>query len=243
MKLGKGRWWARLPRWIQAAFARCLQLTILSGRQVGKWRFLLIPWLLTTTLLGLTAWHFDHDILKIVHIDSLRAEKVAQFCSYWGDYQTYSVPLAITIWAYSPWAFAAKSRRYWRRVAMVCFLGASLTGLFNDFFRLSLGRPRPYSVDPAHGVVDTFYGPSFTWYGQYQSFPSGHAATSFGTGASLLMVNPPLGIAATLYAATICWARMDLQRHYPSDIAVGAMVGIFGGLCIGAAGRRKTHPR
>ena len=56
------------------------------------------------------------------------------------------MPLALAIWLYG---VGTKSSA-WRRVAVICFLGATLAGLFDDFFRLTLGRPRPDTLAHAH---------------------------------------------------------------------------------------------
>jgi len=111
---------------------------------------------------------------------------------------------------------------------MVCFLGATLAGLFDDLFRLTMGRPRPETH-----LADGFYGFTNAMHGTYQSFPSGHAATTFGTAAALLVCDLPLGIVTTIYALAVVWARMELNRHYPTDIIVGAGIGISFGLMVG----------
>ena len=117
-------------------------------------------------------------------------------------------------------------------MAVVCFLGATLAGLFDDCLRLTLGRPRP----DAH-ILDGFYGIEYTLQGKYQSFPSGHAAAVFGTAISLLIVRWRLGLLATLFALAVVWARMELNRHYPSDVAVGSVIGIYFGAMVGFGAR------
>jgi hypothetical protein len=64
------------------------------------------------------------------------------------------------------------------------------------------------------------------------SFPSAHASSSFAAAAAF----SPLMPAAPLYATATAMAlsRVYLGVHYPSDIAVGALLGT----AVGAAGRR-----
>jgi membrane-associated phospholipid phosphatase len=188
---------------------------------------------------GVLIWPYDPTLLAQVHFWSPAQEQVARhiagFLSNWGDYHTYNVPLALAIWLYG---VATKSCT-WRRVAVVCFLGATTAGLFDDCFRLTLGRPRPDSH-----MADHFYGMPTAWKGGFQSFPSGHAASVFGAAAALLVTDLPLGILTTIYALGVAWARMEIYRHYPSDIAVGTLVGLYFGLMIGWGARvRWANPR
>ena len=187
--------------------------------------------------LGVLVWPHDQSLLARLHFWSDEQEKTAQRIAYflgtWGDYPTYNLPLAIAIWLYGMWSKSSA----WRRIAVVCFLGATLAGLCDDCFRLTLGRPRP----DAH-VADGFYGIGYTFQGKFQSFPSGHAAAVFGTAASLLVVDLPLGLITTAYALAVVWARMELYRHYPSDVIVGSIIGIYFGFMVGL-GAKLRFPR
>lgn len=156
------------------------------------------------------------------------ARQIAWFLGTYGDYLTYNLPLSLLIWFYG---VATKSSA-WRRIGMICFLGASLAGLFDDFFRLTLGRPRPDTLEHTH-LSDGFYGITYAFSGGFQSFPSGHAASVFGTAFALLVTDLPLGLLTTVFALGVVWARMELYRHYPSDVVVGSIIGIYFGLLVG----------
>jgi membrane-associated phospholipid phosphatase len=52
----------------------------------------------------------------------------------------------------------------------------------------------------------------------------------------------PLGIVTTIFAFAVVWARMELDRHYPSDVVVGAIIGIYFGLMVGF-GAKTCSPR
>lgn len=177
---------------------------------------------------------FDQALLVRLHFLSRDQDavacRIARSLSHWGDYPQYNVTLAVLIWLYGVW----KKDRAWRRAAVVCFLGATLAGLFADIFRFTVGRPRPETHLPDH-----FYGFNNALHGTFQSFPSGHAATTFGTAMALLMCDLPLGVLATLYALAVVWARLELYRHYPSDIIVGAVIGICFGLMAGFGARAR----
>jgi membrane-associated phospholipid phosphatase len=179
-------------------------------------------------------WPHDPALLAAIHFWDAGQEEVAQrvawYLSTWGDYPTYNVPFALAVWIYG---VATKSRA-WRRVAVIYFLGASLAGLFDDCLRLTLGRPRP----DAH-MPDGFYGITHSFKGGFQSFPSGHAASVLGGAVALLTTEIPLGVLTTVFALGVIWARMELYRHYPSDVAVGAIIGIYFGLLVGFGAKFK----
>ncbi len=189
--------------------------------------------------LGLLVYPYDMSLRETVYFWGGRNEIVHQIAWYlgtFGDYPTYNVPLALLIWIYG----VVTKSSWWRRVGMICFLGASLAGLFDDCFRLTLGRPRPDTHLP-----DGFYGITYAFSGGYQSFPSGHAAAVFGTASALLVTDLPLGFITTLFALGVVWARVELNRHYPSDVAVGSVIGIYFGLLVGLGSklRRPVIPK
>jgi membrane-associated phospholipid phosphatase len=183
--------------------------------------------------LGALVYPYDMSLRETVYFWGGRnetAHQIAWYLGTFGDYPTYNVPLALLIWIYG----VATKSSWWRRVGMICFLGASFAGLFDDCFRLTLGRPRP----DAH-MPDGFYGITYAFSGGYQSFPSGHAAAVFGTAAALIVTDLPLGLITTLFALGVIWARVELNRHYPSDVVVGSVIGIYFGLLVGLGA--KVH--
>jgi membrane-associated phospholipid phosphatase len=232
----------RAPRLVVASVAQ--------GRTVlrGCWslfrarKLLALGVFAAAVVLGALIWPYDRQLLETVHwwcrAHQASARQVAWFLGTWGDYPTYNLPLALAIWLYG---VATKSRA-WRRVAVICFLGATLAGLFDDFFRLTLGRPRPDTLVHTH-MADGFYGITHAFSGGFQSFPSGHAAAVFGAAAALLVSDLPLGLLTTAFALGVVWARMELDRHYPSDVVVGSIIGVYFGLMVGfGAKARRSRP-
>ncbi len=219
--------------------------TVAQGRTVwrGAWfllrsiRLLSLAIFAAALAFGAVIWPHDQKLLEKLHFLSgpqeEGARRAAYFLGTWGDYPTYNVPLAVAIWLYGVW----RKSSAWRRVAVICFLGATLAGLFDDCLRLTLGRPRP----DAH-LADGFYGITYAFRGGFESFPSGHAAAVFGAAVALLVTELRLGLVTTLFAFAVVWARMELYRHYPSDVAVGSMIGIYFGMIVGFGAKlRRTR--
>lgn len=143
--------------------------------------------------------------------------------SYWGD-QMWSVPVALLLWA----GGAVFRSRRWRRLGWACLWAFLVGSVVVNVFRVPLGRARPSA-----GVPDGFYGPHLQ--SNYHGFPSGHSTTSFATAAAVISAAPLLSVPCTLYAATVGWSRMQLNRHHPIDVLTGAALGSVVGLCFGAA--------
>jgi membrane-associated phospholipid phosphatase len=113
--------------------------------------------------------------------------------------------------------------------------------MFIQVIRGVLGRARPYVIDDGGATRDRdpydfqlFHG--FTSF-KYRSFPSMHAMASFAAATALSqemrqrntphrgVISPILYVAAT--ASPL--ARMYLDEHWASDIALGAFLGVFAG--------------
>jgi membrane-associated phospholipid phosphatase len=123
-------------------------------------------------------------------------------------------------------------RRDLRRAAAAGFLAACLAGLSVNVLRVTTGRPRPKADLP-----DRLHGPSLRW--KYQSFPSGHSATSIGCGAALAIAMPAVGILPLASAGAVVWSSVYSRNHYASDVAAGAAFGLLVAVPIGLAARRR----
>ena len=60
------------------------------------------------------------------------------------------------------------------------------------------------------------------------SFPSGHTSMAFSTATSLTIAYPKwyIYVPAYLWAGSVGYSRMHLGVHYPSDVFVGAIIGV-----------------
>jgi len=58
------------------------------------------------------------------------------------------------------------------------------------------------------------------------SFPSGHTMSSFAAATIIANANYKIGIVSFIVAILIAFSRLYLYVHYPSDVLVGAILGV-----------------
>ncbi len=122
-------------------------------------------------------------------------------------------------------------------------VGEGVGGLMKDVF----GRARPF-VDtvPNPNNWQVFRG--FTGGDKYRSFPSGHTVAAFAAAAAVSSETSrwwPHGIyviGPTMYggAALVGLSRMYENRHWASDVIMGAAIGTFAGTKV--VRYHRTHP-
>ncbi|MGA2246740.1 MAG: phosphatase PAP2 family protein [Verrucomicrobiota bacterium] len=85
---------------------------------------------------------------------------------------------------------------------------AAVTDQGKDFFK----RPRPYTTDPslANGKLEKSF-----------SYPSGHSTESMVLALVLADLLPAKRAAIIAHARQIGWHRVQIARHYPTDIYAG----------------------
>lgn len=112
---------------------------------------------------------------------------------------------------------------------------------FADVLKYSFGRARPYVHPPTDS---TGFNANDWQFGRgirgtdYQSFPSGHTVAAFAAAAAVAnetsrwWPNLKWVIGPTMYggAAMVGLSRMYNNRHWASDVIVGAGIGTFAGL-------------
>ena len=89
-----------------------------------------------------------------------------------------------------------------------------------DGLKYLAGRSRPCDLDDL-GVTPAFYGPGYDG----NSFPSGHAAFAFMLAAVAAAYFPRWRRPAYVLAVLIASGRLLLDKHFLSDVIVGALVG------------------
>jgi membrane-associated phospholipid phosphatase len=114
-----------------------------------------------------------------------------------------------------------------RRPAPVLLVTAAalIADLVTSFGKLTIARARPHyhpliPVPPSH------------------SFPSGHSASSFAAATVIALISPRLRVPAFVLAGAIAFSRVYNGVHWPSDVLVGALVGVATALLLRAGARR-----
>lgn len=94
---------------------------------------------------------------------------------------------------------------------------------FTEAIKFSVRRKRPFNEYPDDIIKRA--GPTGF------SFPSGHSSSAFCTATALTLSTKKwyVGVPAYTYASLVAYSRMRLGVHYPSDVLVGALVGIGSG--------------
>lgn len=79
-------------------------------------------------------------------------------------------------------------------------------------------RPRPFAE--LYGVKELIAKSALD-----KSFPSDHATIAFAIAISILLVNRRWGTWLIVAAAAVCFGRVYVGVHYPTDVLAGAVVG------------------
>jgi undecaprenyl-diphosphatase len=107
------------------------------------------------------------------------------------------------------------------RGAGLLFAAVAAAGITNDGLKLLFERARPRLW--LHGDPTGFFSGHMG--SDYQSFPSGHTATSVAAAIVLSQLFPRWRAEFALFALLIAFSRILLDAHYLSDVIAGAAVG------------------
>ncbi|HEY5709079.1 MAG TPA: phosphatase PAP2 family protein [Solirubrobacterales bacterium] len=113
--------------------------------------------------------------------------------------------------------FDSGNREAW----LVCAVLAPVAIALNYLVKLVVKRPRPVleGLPPLGGAPSSL------------SFPSAHATSSFAVATAMARVEP-LGALAFVLALALALGRPYLGMHYPSDVLIGALLGVGLGLIV-----------
>ena len=165
------------------------------------------------TLLGI-----DSDIL--LWINGHYADWLDQFMWFVSRAKTW-IPLYVLLVGLVTWKY-----RNWRTVLLI-LIGFGIAVGLSDYICSGILKPlvcrlRPThepAIDPIHLVHD--------YVGGRYGFCSSHAANSMAIGLlfSLLYKNKTATVLLMAWVAVVCYSRMYVGAHYPSDIMAGLLIG------------------
>jgi membrane-associated phospholipid phosphatase len=106
-------------------------------------------------------------------------------------------------------------------------VGAALAagGVLNGTLKYGVGRERPSETD------DPLRFRPLNGENRWQAFPSGHAVVAFSLASAVAEEARTPWVTAAAYtgAALVGWSRVYDDKHWASDVAGGALVGILAG--------------
>jgi len=108
------------------------------------------------------------------------------------------------------------------------FTAVAVPSLFVTIVKRLIGRARPMAT----GHFDPYAFNPFIWRNDYASLPSGHATTAFAIMVAFSSLWPGLRTYFLIYAVLIAISRVVLTAHYPTDVALAALVGSLGALMV-----------
>lgn len=116
-----------------------------------------------------------------------------------------------------------------RKCGVLLLLGLGFASLINNLvLKQIFERPRPFNFT---GWPEPFNYPGLIERPTSFSFPSGHTSSSLGAATPLLIkAKKKLGIPVFILAVLIGFSRVYVHVHYPTDVIVGMIVGIIGGI-------------
>jgi membrane-associated phospholipid phosphatase len=142
------------------------------------------------------------------------------------------------LWLVTAAAVAVVGGGRGRRAACQGVLAIGLTSaVTNLVLKPIAGRRRPARSDN-HAVAESrrVRQPAS------RSFPSGHAASAFAFATAMGQAVPSVRLPLYVAAATVAYSRVHTGVHYPSDVAIGAVVGsVCGGSVRWLATRLPGH--
>ncbi|MEK6791986.1 MAG: phosphatase PAP2 family protein [Deltaproteobacteria bacterium] len=154
-------------------------------------------------------------------------EAVSRFFSFIGE-GTVLGGLALAIFIIGWYTKKDHLREAGRDGLFALFASSIATHVLKAAFE----RPRP-SHATAETVLTFLQNPSLIdLTGRYNSFPSGHATVSFALASVIARRYPAWKWFAYYVAALVALSRVYLGSHNPSDVFVGALVGLVAGYLV-----------
>jgi undecaprenyl-diphosphatase len=137
--------------------------------------------------------------------------------------------------------FRPGTNQFRRRETLVLIIPAVALGLI---LNRTISTLLPFRVRPMYAIGAN--APSHSWtfdLENWSSFPSDNATYLFVITACLWSISRPFGIAFGIFSTCVVLARIYFGIHYPSDILVGALLGLAVGFAANVEAVRETVAR
>ena len=162
-------------------------------------------------------WAFYFDLAVVSWMRDNETPFVMNFMravSKWGDWPTHcALGLIGVLTAY------ALGNRAWTAVCVAMLIALLLGSTANRVIKIAAGRSRP-------SVTEDAGWKGLRWTSKYNSFPSGHTASSTSFFATLYFARRRIGRWLLVIPALIAFSRMYVGAHYLSDVVFGATIGV-----------------
>ncbi|HCM83590.1 MAG TPA: phosphatase PAP2 family protein [Alphaproteobacteria bacterium] len=177
---------------------------------------------------------FDLAIMQYIHARP-GAKPIFEIITEIGLSQWYLVPSALVILAgLYLWRTKKMTAAFARNmhVALLMFLSVASSGIFVNVMKaiIARARPREFLREEIHG----FWNWAQVWAGElsdYNSFPSGHAATSLAVAVTIVLCLPKkyhfLTVPILVLGCIVAASRVMVSVHYLSDVIAGSVIGVW----------------
>ena len=118
---------------------------------------------------------------------------------------------------------AVNLQKYWKMAFQAIVAAVVARFIIVDFIRWIFPRLRPFVENNVNLLL---------YHENEPAFPSGHASFYFAIATIVFLRNKKIGIIFLFSALLISLARIFVGVHWPTDIVVGAAIGIFSGWLI-----------
>ena len=149
-----------------------------------------------------------------------------------GLYEVY------TIAALTTYGFVFKNEKI-KSTAFLATQAYMTAGAIQSALKFLSKRQRPNYINPTTNIADaTFHGPFYKFPAQKSglstnsSFPSGHTTAAFAAATVYAMEyrhRPWIPVLSYTFATAVGLSRLTENKHWPTDVFVGAAIGILSG--------------
>lgn len=179
-----------------------------------------------TVLLATNIWDYlyECDAGLLLAVNGLHSDYWDSFMRLYSTRKLLWIPLYVAL-SYAIYRSFGWRVLLWALVLQACSLLVT-DAVASHLIKPYVGRLRPANVESAIAaavhVVDGHRGGAF-------SFPSSHSGNvwSLAVLMSLLLRHRLLVFSLSFWALLMCYSRMYLGLHYPSDLLVGASLGVL----------------